>query len=518
MRGFYSILFLLIVHVVHAQQVPTLLNNEGIGGNSYDQISSRVVETNDGGFILALYTSSTNGNILCDTTPVPSVFRKYNSDGTILEWTKCHSGDVDSAFDYLFQAMDGNFILGGHSFTNTSRDFLIRKEDANGNILWGSKRYGGSAGELLRDMASCPDGGYIMLGISNSDDGDVGMHYGGVFNNDIWALKVDSNGEKQWSTVLGGSDDEEALCVVTTPGNNAYVIGASYSTDYDCTDNHGSKDVFVARLDDSGHILWHHCYGGSNKEGYPSGWAVSDGHGGILVATCSSSTDGDVQNHFGGSDIWLLDIDSSGQLVWNKSYGGSNYDVAKAITKATDGTLWIGGESTSTDGEVSNNYGNGDAWIVHTDSVGNLLSAKVLGAAEEDAATMLQALPGSIVMVGGTYSAAGGELPAQYWGATDIFLARLAPWTTGVPTAAKAMADDEIKVWPNPAKDNIHINWQGTGSCLVDILDMTGRTMYEGKDVGKGTSISTETWARGLYYVLVRDADGNTLMGKALIE
>ncbi|MBS1584730.1 MAG: hypothetical protein JSS82_04225, partial [Bacteroidetes bacterium] len=226
MKSLITILLCLWTFSIDAQQVPALLSIEGIGGNSYDQISSRVVPTSDGGFILALYTSSTTGDILCDTTPVPSVFKKYNSDVTILEWTRCHTGVADSSFDYLFPTIGGNFVLGGHSFTNTDQDFLLRKETAVGNPIWGNKKYGGSGGEILEDMLATSDGGYVMFGTTNSSDGDVGFHHGNVFNDDLWVLKVDSNGNKLWGTVLGGTADERAYALATAPGNGVYVAGA----------------------------------------------------------------------------------------------------------------------------------------------------------------------------------------------------------------------------------------------------------------------------------------------------
>lgn len=140
MKRRYTILLLFFACSSYGQQVPALLSIEGIGGNSYDNISPRVVSTPDGGFILSISTSSTTGPILCDTNHTSSIFMKYNADGTVLEWKKC----FNNAYMFLFPAPDGNFIVGGWR-TNGSNgwDYYISKIDTTGNTLW-INYYGGT--------------------------------------------------------------------------------------------------------------------------------------------------------------------------------------------------------------------------------------------------------------------------------------------------------------------------------------------------------------------------------------
>ncbi len=128
------------------------------------------------------------------------------------------------------------------------------REDNNKNLIWGPKAYGGSAGEILRDIINTDDGGFLLLSSSNSSDGDVGFHYGGAFNNDIWVFKVNGNGDIVWSKVFGGTDEEHPIRII--PCNEGHYITAyTYSTDYDCIGNHGESDLLVIKIDTAGNKL-----------------------------------------------------------------------------------------------------------------------------------------------------------------------------------------------------------------------------------------------------------------------
>jgi len=182
MKHILTLILILIAESLSAQiQHPTLISMLGIGGEAGDYLYSRPIKTYDGGFIIPIQTRSSTGNLNtgCTSTDFRYLFNKYNSDGTILEWQKCIPYNNDSGFRYMFSNSNDTFTIGGALYSSsTAQDFLLQKRDNVGSIVW-TKVYGGVASELLRDMTQTPDGGYVMLGISNSNDGDVGFHYGG---------------------------------------------------------------------------------------------------------------------------------------------------------------------------------------------------------------------------------------------------------------------------------------------------------------------------------------------------
>ena len=344
-----------------AGQQPALLSIEGFGGESYEDVNQYVSKTPDGGFIVHIGTTSQTGNLNsgCTVTANRGIRNKYDSNGQ-LQWQECTATDPDSNYFIHFPLANGESIWGGTITLNVGRDFLICRKDINGNKIW-AKRFGGSNDEMFRDMIESDDGGYIMYGISYSSDGDVGLHYGIQFASDLWAIKIDSNGNKLWSVVVGGSNDDNARALAKAPGGGCYLYAFTGSWDYDCTTYHGAGDALIARIGGDGSIVWTRCYGGTDNDG-ANGGITEDGGGGALVVGASFSTDGDVHNHVGNRDFWLFGIDSNSTIQWDNCFGGAdNNEMTYAICKASDGSIWIGGSSASTDGHVGIAYGSGDA-------------------------------------------------------------------------------------------------------------------------------------------------------------
>ena len=522
MKKVFLFLFPLFSSQLSAQvQQPTILLIQGVGGNANDQIPVRTIQSPEGGFIVTIGTKSSSGNlnVSCTSSAARGIFNKYSADGATLEWQKCREDSQDSSYAYLFPTLNGSFVLGGASFSITSQDFMIKKEDANSATLW-TKVYGGSGGELLRDMAATNDGGYIMLGVSNSNDGDVGFHYGGQFNEDIWALKLDSSGNKVWSTIIGGTGDENVHCVVPTQNGGCYIVGYTQSSDHDCISNHGLNDVLVVRLDSAGNKVWTKCFGGTASDGIQKGWAVDNGKGGIVFATTTRSSDGNVTSHIGAADFWVVNIDSTGVILWDKCYGSTGYESASSICIADDHTIWVAGESGAQGGQVDTGYGLTDAWIIHTDSVGNLLSAKVLGASDLDQATVLHPLAGGAVMVGGVYYApgpVGGEFPSTGFGNTDVFLARLAPWTTDI--VDPMLSEIHMDIYPNPATTTLTVKPRDSRTDYsITMISISGSRVYSKINLIGQTTIDVSAFTSGVYYLQTTSKSGKKFSKSVLIN
>ncbi|MFI5195467.1 MAG: T9SS type A sorting domain-containing protein [Chitinophagales bacterium] len=535
MKTFFTSLFILFscATSIYAQE-PTMLSLKGYGGNGDDQVATHVIKTQDGGFIIQVGSNSTvgTGNIdsFCILSGYRSIFLKYNADASVLEWSKCYGNGGDSAFMYMFPANDGGLVLGGEFIHGISGGFLICKEDVLGNVVW-SHNYSKGNGGGLSDMISTDDGGFIMAGLSNRTDTNVLIHYGSLGHDDIWVLKVDSNGNKVWSIVVGGTYDEAVFSVIPGPAGGCYIFGSTNSDDYDCTGYHGSvpggpagPDAYLARLDSNGNILWHHDLGGSAYDG-ENGWGTADGKGGVLLANSSNSTDGDVHHNTGNYDYWVLEVDSSNNILWDNSYGGGGNPYPMSICKATDGSIWINGLSNGQGGEIDTVYDvlNGDAWLVHADSAGNFLNAKVLGSLGYDKGTMVYSLSNGFVMAGGFYSENNGSFSSLMsygsFPSVDAFLAVFAPWATAVNNIEKQKGN--VVMFPNPADELLTIevtNEQYEYNLIIN--DLLGREIFAGKIPlnKKGITINVSGWAKGVYYVQVVSDGGYRITEKILIQ
>lgn len=517
-------IFLLIFSFETIAQVPepVLISLKGYGGSDDDQINTHVTKTQDGGFIISLvsFSDTSTGNLdsFCVMGGYRTIYLKYNADASVLEWSKCYENTGDSAIEFIFPVNDGGYILGGQF---SGGGFLICKEDAVGNVVWSHSYSQEFNGPGLSDMIATDDGGFIMVGESAITDTNVLIHYGSLGNPDIWALKVDSNGNKVWSTVIGGTYGAEPFSVMPGPHGGCYIFGATNSGDYDCTGLHEVSggpypDAYLVRLDSSGHILWHHDLGGSGSDG-EHGWGIADGKGGVLLANGSNSVDGDVHHHIGGYDYWVLDVDSSNNILWDNSYGGLSPTVFPyAVCKAVDGSIWIAGASNGQGGAVDTNYGHSDAWIVHADSVGNFINAKVIGGNNQDEGLMIYPLSGGSVITGGYYSGLGGNAPANYYGLFDAFIATLAPWTTGIENIKN---DDSPFIYPNPASEKLNIQLQQfTRNIHLKIFDEIGVMVYDDIFTSGLMTLDVSKWYQGIYLVQMISADGSKITKKLLKE
>jgi hypothetical protein len=153
-------------------------------------------------------------------------------------------------------------------------------------------------------------------------------------------------------------------------------------------------------------VLWKKCYGGSGNEGASHGISTFDGN--IMLAGSATSNDGDVSGNKGSSDMWIVKLDSSGNLLWQKCFGGSQGDGATYILQTPDSGYIITGSTYSNDGDVSGNHGNGDLWLIEIDGNGNLLRQKCFGGTGQEGGTRLQYdLDGSLLVTGYTNSQDG---------------------------------------------------------------------------------------------------------------
>lgn len=488
-----------------------------IGGNGVDAVLSDITKTNDDGFIVAYESLSSTGPItteFCNGYTDRTIFAKYNADASVLEWSKCSANG-----SFIYPQSDGSFIFGGEATSvPASWAFEISKESASGTNLW-RKTYGGdTASARLKDMIATSDGGYIMIGETNYSDTDFTIHYGSWADDDIAIIKIDNNGNKIWSKVIGGSGEDMAAAIVAAPGDGCYIIGTTYSNDHDFASNHGGDDAFVVRLDNGGGIVWVRDIGGSGGE--YAACAYPDGKGGTILGGASNSTDGD-RTHFPtyGCPIWALDLDSSGHVLWDNCYGGGGGNCyAQAICKAADGSIWIAGVSSLNGNEVDTNYGSDDAWFVHADSIGNFINARVLGSYWQDKGTMIFPLSNGNVVAGGYYNSASGSLSGlPYYGSTDAFLTVLAPWNqTAVPMITNST--NKIKIYPNPCGEKVFIEkTDQTQNFRISITDVLGRLLYE-RVLNDKLQVTMEGWARGIYCVQTTTVDGYKEVQKLVVQ
>jgi len=283
---------------------------------------------------------------------------KTNQFGT-LQWEKTFGGSSFESLNSLQQTNDGGFILGGSSASsdgdvsgnNGSSDFWIVKTDASGNLQW-EKNFGGSSFESLNSLQQTSDGGFILGGSSSSSDGDVSGNNG---SSDFWIIKTDVSGNLQWEKNFGGSSNETINSLQQTSDNGFILGGSSYSSDGNISGNNGSSDFWIVKTDASGNLQWEKNFGGSSNETINSLQQTSDD--GFILGGSSSSSDGNVSGNNGLSDFWIVKTNQFGTFEWEKNFGGSSNEIISSLDQTSDGGFIFGGYSRSTDVDLSENNG-----------------------------------------------------------------------------------------------------------------------------------------------------------------
>lgn len=187
-----------------------------------------------------------------------------------------------------------------------------------------------------------------------------------------------------WSKSYGGNDVEYTYCVRPTVDGGTIAGGYTYSTDGDITAYHGLTDIWIVKLDDTGELEWQRSYGGSEYELVDQIEQTADG--GYIFAGSTSSTDGDVTGLHGQGDGWVVKIDSIGNIQWQRCYGGSGTDGITSFVINDNNYVFLG-YALSMDGDLSNNTSHGlrDVWLIKTDSTGNIISSYTYGSSSYDA-------------------------------------------------------------------------------------------------------------------------------------
>jgi hypothetical protein len=356
-----------------------------------------------------------------------------------IEWQKSLGGSYDDFASSIQQTTDGGFIVAGCSSSNDgdvsgnhgSLDFWVVKLYSVGEIVW-QKSLGGDSSDIACSIQQTTDGGYIVGGYSCSNDGDVSGHHGTPGDSaDYWVVKLNSEGNIYWQKCLGGSSSEFAVSIDQTTDGGFIVAGNSWSNDGDVSGHHGSTDYldfWVVKLNSSGDISWQKSLGGSRDD-----WANSIEQtvdGGFIVAGCSSSNDGDVSGHHGSIDYydyWVVKLNSEGNIEWQKSLGGSASEYAYSIEQTTDGGFIVAGYSFSNNGDVSGHHGSidyYDYWVVKLNSEGNIEWQKSLGGSASEYAYSIEQTTDGGYIVAGSSSSNNGDVSGNH-GYSDYWVVKL---------------------------------------------------------------------------------------------
>lgn len=402
-------------------------------GGSKNESANSVISTIDGGFAVLGYTQSMDGDIVDKQNESFDYWvTKYDVNGNLL-WSKTYGGTNDDRGSDIIQTNDGGYAILGYTQSIDEdvtvnagfQDYWIAKLNAEGVIEW-QKSYGYSGADNGISLIQTSDSGYLLVGVldvtasggQGNSSRNANRHAGG----DFWAIKTDSNGNIQWSRYFGGSFSDTAYDVIETSEGNFIIVGSSDSDDVDISGNKGTYDFWVVNIDNTGSLVWEKSFGG-NQIDEARAIAESDDGNFIIVGT-TRSEDQDVTIALGAADFWIIKINTLGDLLQEKTYGGSSFDSGLQITNTNDGGFLACGSTRSSNGDLNSNNGQNDAWVFKIDNNLNVEWTNTFGSSAIDVFYDVTELENSHVVAVGESNAADFDIPENK-GFTDLLITKL---------------------------------------------------------------------------------------------
>lgn len=336
--------------VVKLDQYGEVERERRYGGGGTDQLNSMEL-TSDGGSIVAGYTNS---------------FGAGNDDGWVIKLDS--DGNVDWDYTYgtanrdrirsVIQTADGGYAYAGY-YDTSSGGWVLKTDLTGGNITW-QRQYNPTAfGEDLYQIKQTTDGGYIV----------VGSYPNGGVDDDVWLMKLNSDGTIAWQKRYGGGDADDGYAVIEASDGDFVVAAGTQSF------GAGGTDMWIFKVDSNGDFTggtWQKTYGGTSTD---QPYDIIEAADGDFVVAGFTGSYGPGSNNY-----WILKLNpGDGSIDWQKVYGGDNGDVAYSVSETSDNGFAVGGSTFSFDVDFN------DAWILKLDSGGNIGSSC---SAESDSSTV----------------------------------------------------------------------------------------------------------------------------------
>jgi predicted small secreted protein len=290
-------------------------------------------------------------------------------------WQKDIKSSTQDFLSQVTTTIDQQYLITGSSIQsekisaeskqNNGYDFHLVKLNQQGQEVW-EKYFSGKNHDFLSATVNTQEGGFLLAGTSYSGKG-LDKKEESKGGSDIWLIRINEFGDELWQKTIGGSSDEEARSVIQTTDFGFFVAGNTQNS----AKGYGSKDVLIVKLDKNGKELSQLILGGKGLDEVEKLIPTKDG--GALLGVYSRSNAGGSKKteNFGEGDYWIIKLNKDGKVEWEKNFGGKGDDHLRTLALTSTGFL-IGGESRS---ERSGNKTVGieegtDLWLISLDERG----------------------------------------------------------------------------------------------------------------------------------------------------
>lgn len=412
---------------------------QAIFGGSGNEFLKDVAVTSSGYVFLGDTWSTVNtGNKTCNHYGFEDYWIVATDNAGVKLWDVCMGGaGYDRPMD-IAQTSDEGFIVIGESTSGLSgskelpgygsTDYWLIKLADNGYTSEWQKVFGGTGSDNGRSVEQTADGGYIVAGVSASGiSGNKTEASRG--SDDYWVLKLDADGNIEWQRTIGGDLAEWLYSVHQTP-DGGYILGGSSGSSVSgekTEPSKGYRDYWIVKLNATGDIEWQKVIGGNDNDQLYDAIPTTDG-GYILGGNSSSGISGDKSEVARDDDYWIVKVDGFGNIVWENTISGSSLEQFGNILETPDGGFLVSGKSISGAGydKTEPLIGGDDYWIVRLDASGNVLWDNTIGGTGvESLAYGCQPDAYTYTIAGTSWSGISGDKTLANFGGSDFWMVKL---------------------------------------------------------------------------------------------
>ncbi len=484
---------------LHLSAQPTIQWQRSYGGSDVDR-GTKIIALDNGGYIIVGTTTSTNGDATGCMSSISRVWVLHlDAQGDLL-WQRCYGGSGNQIFPYVTATSDGGFAIACRTNSTDgdittplgSTDIWVFKIDLQGDLIW-ERSIGGAAGDDCRGIVSGEDGSLYVFGLTSSSE-LPGFHAPGIDN---YLAKLSPNGVLLNQRCYGGTAVDAAYSMSITPDQQVILMGITSSTDGDVLVGGDSQRWIVAVGPDL-EILWQRTLISA-----PTGnqaHAVKTLSGDLLAVGATTSTEGEIIHLWGEQDMFAVRLNEDLELLHSTAFGGSDDESIWHLLSTPSGGLLAIGNTSSQDGQITDPKGMQDAWLVSLDDTLGLRWMRNFGGSQDDgffggAFTV----DGGVILTGYSSSLDGDVTNNQ--GNWDLWVVKLGPDAVGVP---EDTASPSLSIFPNPANDHVTIAWKHAAERLR-VIDALGRVVHQGNELTgmQQLQLPITDWASGVYTVQV---------------
>lgn len=491
-----------------------ITNQTSVGGDDIDFMGC-INTTNDGGYVIGVKTlSGISGNKTVESYGDIDIWVvKLNYELEIMWQVSYGASSSDIVGDILQDSYDNfyvcskasNNIEGNITTDIVNGDFFIVKLDSDGNEIW-QKSYGGDEGETLYSALFLSDNKILLAGTSGSGiSGDKTDFCRG--SSDYWIMCIDTAGLVLWDKTYGGeSSDILYETVYNQTENTMYLAGLSKSSaSFEKSESsiNNDYDVWLVKVNaNDGNIIWDKTFGSDAME-YTCFVALSNNNIYCATANYGVASGDKTEDGRGQDDYWIVKLDNAGNIIWDKTIGGTDTDYPSDLTVLENNTILISGDSKSSASYEKTEdplYLNAsDFWFVCISENGEILYDKTIGGWGRDGnpRAILNPVTNSVFVAGKSYGAPSGDKTAAHYGEEDIWVIEM-----NLPTSiTEPTSDGSLCVFPNPATDFVNLSSSGSIK-TISIFSVSGKLL---KTITNPESlqINVTDWDNGLYFMKI---------------